>query len=116
MFKWVESPLASALFRFTSWIFLCLAGLFAFVETPWFHRLEMVPSAVLLARVLGGVLGVIGAVTGLILWVGMAYSCARRDRSRFSAKVLWFILFFVAGPFGSAAYYFFVYKKQGRSG
>ena len=41
MFKWVESPLASALFRFTSWIFLCLAGLFAFVETPWFHRLEM---------------------------------------------------------------------------
>jgi hypothetical protein len=116
MFQWVQAYWARTLFRFTSWIFVCFALLFIFVQTPWFRHLEAIPPALFLLRLLGGVIGVTGAVTGLILWFGMAFFCARRDPSRFRVKLSWFILFSLAGPFGSAIYYFSVYRKRAGSG
>ena len=113
MFNWVQASWAKRVFRLTSWVFVCLALLVVFAETPWFRHLEASPSELFPLRLLGGLLGVVGAVTGLILWFGMAIFCARSDRSRFSVKLLWFILFFITGPFASAAYYFLAYRKQG---
>jgi len=62
--------------------------------------------------VLGGALGVAGALASLIIWFGMVAFCLREDRSPLSTKIFWFILFFATGSFGAAAYFFMVYRKQ----
>lgn len=85
---------------------------FVFMVTPWFREIEAIPLAVLFLRILGGTLGVVGVPATMILWGGMAIYCVAEDRCPLGTKVSWFILFFLAGPFGSVAYYFFVYRKQ----
>jgi hypothetical protein len=83
-----------------------------FMMTPWFSEIEARPRADLFLRILGGALGVLGAPAALVLWVGMVAFCIRVDDSPVSAKIAWFILFFIAAWFGSAAYFFRVYRKQ----
>jgi hypothetical protein len=83
-----------------------------FMMTPWFSEIEAMPSGELLLRVLGGALGIVGAPASLIIWVGMMVFCARDDSSSVGVRIFWFIVFFTAAWFGSAVYFFRVYKKQ----
>jgi len=100
------------LFWYSSWI-LVLAGIFMiFMLTPWFQRIQSVSGVDVSLRLMGGALGIAGALAMLILWFGMAIYCVREDRSRVGVKLLWFIFFFLAGPYGSVVYYFAVYRKR----
>jgi hypothetical protein len=83
-----------------------------FMLSPWFQQTEAVPQARLALQVFGGALGLVGAPASLIIWFGMAVFCVREDRSRLSTKIFWFVLFFATAWFGSAAYFFSVYRKQ----
>jgi hypothetical protein len=112
MSRWVRSHKARTVFYYSSWVVVCFGIFVVFVLSPWFHYFETMPTGVLFLRVLGGALGVVGVPATMIVWFGMVFFCAREDRSRVSVKILWFILFFAAGPFGSAAYFFRVYRKQ----
>jgi len=84
----------------------------AFMLTPWFSQIETFPMGKFAFRVLGGSLGVLGALAAPVIWVGMLIYCAREDDSPLGSKVFWFILFFTIAWFGSSAYFFSVYKKQ----
>jgi hypothetical protein len=65
----------------------------AFMLTPWLSQIESLPEAEFMLRILGALLGVLGAPASLIIWIGMLLFCAREDDSRISSKAFWFILF-----------------------
>ena len=112
MAKWLRSKTARVLFLYSSWIVI-LVGLFMlFLLSPWFKQLWTIPQAKLALEVLGGGLGVVGALASLIIWLGMIAFWLREDNSPLTTKIFWFVLFFVTAWFGSAAYFFRVYRRQ----
>jgi len=105
-------------FSFSSWVvvawffsFLILAIVVAVrggpVQSTWPES-----PIVLAVVVLWALLLAVSALAFLSLVFGMAIFCVVLDRSPAVGKVFWFVLFFFAGPFGSAIYYFAVYRKQ----
>lgn len=84
----------------------------AFMLTPWFSQVEAHPTSDLLLRIMGALLGVLGAPASLIILFGMMAFCVGQDNSATGIKTLWFLLFFVTAPFGAALYFFAVYKKD----
>jgi hypothetical protein len=116
MANWLRSRTACGLFLYSSWSVI-LVGLFMlFLVSPWSKRLEAIPQVKFPLQVLGAGLGVVGALASLIIWFGMTAFCLREDESSLTAKIFWFILFLVAAWFGSAAYFFRVYRSQVRFG
>jgi hypothetical protein len=112
MASWLRSRTARSLFLYSSWVVI-LVGLFMlFLVSPWSKRVEAIPPAKLALQVVGIGLGVVGALASLIIWFGMIAFCLREDKSSLAAKIFWFVLFFVAAWFGSAAYFFRVYRRQ----
>jgi hypothetical protein len=112
MSQWLRSNKARTLFSYSSWAVMCMGLFMLFMLSPWFQQAEAMPKGELFLRVLGGALGVAGAPASLIIWFGMVAFCLRGDRSHFSTKIFWLILFFTTGPFGAAAYFFIVYREQ----
>ena len=115
MSQWLRSNKACVLFSYSSWAVLCTGLFMIFMLTPWFRQIEARPTADLILRILAAPLALVVAPAFVIIWFGMAAFCVRGDRSPVSAKIAWFILFFAAGPFGSAAYFFRVYRRQAGS-
>jgi hypothetical protein len=83
-----------------------------FLISPWFKDVQALPKAKLALQVLGGALGAIGAVAAIVIWFGMLTFCFYEDDSSLRAKILWVFIFFVTAWFGSATYFFSVYRKQ----
>jgi hypothetical protein len=83
-----------------------------FMPTPWFSQIAAMPRGMLLLRILGGTLGVLGAPAALVIWSGMVAFCVREDHSPASIKMFWFVFFFITAWFGAAVYFFSVYRKQ----
>ncbi len=105
MVAWLRSEKASALFLYSAWAVVC-AGLFMlFMLTPWFPEIETMRRGEVLLRILGGVLGVLGAPASLVIWIGMIVYCARNDHSPIRVKAFWLILFFTTAWFGAAVYF-----------
>jgi len=61
---------------------------------------------------LGGSIGVATVIAGPVLFLGMAIFCVIKDHSPRYIKILWFLAFFATSFFGSALYFFVVYRKQ----
>jgi len=57
-------------------------------------------------------LGVLGAPASMVILFGMMAFCLSEDNSSTSTKILWFVFFFFTAPFGTAVYFFGVYRKQ----
>lgn len=112
MSEWLRSSRARTLFRYSSWVVVCIGLIFAFMQTPWFQQIESMPTGDVTLRVLLAPIAFTAVPACLIILIGMAIFCAREDRSRFSVKLVWFALFLITGPFASAAYYFLVYRKR----
>jgi hypothetical protein len=87
-------------------ILACVVGVRGPLHSTWPES-----PLVLAVVVLWSVLLVISAFSFLALAFGMAIYCVVFDPSPAIGKVFWFILFFFAWPFGSAIYYFAVYRK-----
>lgn len=83
-----------------------------FLLSPWFRQIDALPKVDFFLRVLGGASGIVGSPASIVLWFGMLAYCLFEDTSRISHKVLWCLLFFATASFGSAIYFFKVYKKQ----
>jgi hypothetical protein len=84
----------------------------AFMLTPWFSKIAASPGGLLVLRILGGSVGLLGAPASLVILFGMMAFCAREDSSPTSTKILWFVFFFFTAPFGTVVYFFGVYRKQ----
>ena len=61
-------------------------------------------------QVLGGLFGIVGAFTGLIIFLGMLVYLFRWEDS--SSKLLWVTVFLLTAWFGSSLYFFVVYRRQ----
>lgn len=110
--RWLRSHKARTLFLYSSWAVVWMGIFVIFMLTPWFRQIDALPKGDLVLRVLGGVSGIVGSPASIVLWFGMVFFCLFEDRSSVSRKVLWFLLFFATASFGSAAYFFKVYRKQ----
>jgi len=109
---WLRPEKAYKLFLYSAWTVVCVGIFMAFMATPWFWQIDSLRTWDLVLRVLGGALGIVGAPAALILWFGMAEFCLRHDNSPTSDKILWFVVFFATAWFGSALYFFIVYRKR----
>ncbi len=109
---WLQSEKARKFFLYSAWTTLCGAIFMGFMATPWFWQIDSLHPWGLVLRVLGGALGITGAPAALILWFGMAEFCLRQDKSPPGDKILWFAVFFATAWFGSALYFFVVYRKR----
>jgi hypothetical protein len=90
-----------------------VVGIFMlFMITPLFSIISARPTGELVLRILGGTIGILGAVSALVIWPGMLLFWFQEDRSPAVNKAMWLILFFVAAWFGSAIYFLRVYSKQ----
>jgi hypothetical protein len=112
MFKWLRSNNARRVFLYSSWAVLWMGVFVVFMLTPWFRQIDSLPKGDITLRVLGAVTGVVGSPASIVLWFGMLAFCLSEDTSPVSRKALWFLLFFATASFGSAAYFFKVYKRQ----
>ena len=110
--SWLRSEKAHRLFSWSAWIVVGVAVFMSFMLTPWFAQVESIRGGVHFLRLMGGVLGVLVAPASLILLFGMMAFCVREDRSAFTTKILWVGLFLATACFGSAVYFFAVYRKQ----
>jgi hypothetical protein len=88
----------------------------AFMLTPWFQKVETLPSGTMVLRVLGTALGVLGAPASICILVGMALFCVSGNRSSVGAKILWCALFLSTACFGAVAYYVAIYRKEAGEG
>jgi hypothetical protein len=110
--SWIKSDKAQRLFSWPAWIIVGVAVFLSFMLTPWFQQIESIRGGVLGLRLLGALLGVLGAPATFILLFGMMTFCVCEGRSPLSSKILWFVLFFATASFGAAVYFFAVYRKQ----
>jgi hypothetical protein len=108
---WLESKTAYTLFSGSSWAFVCLLILGIFAGTPLQQIAKSAVSNQILLSLLFAI-GAVGMLAMLIIVIGMAIHCVFLDRSPVGAKVLWFVSFFLTGPFGSIVYFSKVYRKQ----
>lgn len=53
-----------------------------------------------------------GIPAALILWGVMGYHCSLNARLSKGARIAWFLLFFTIGWYGSALYFFAVYRRE----
>lgn len=112
MAEWLRSDRVRTLFFYSAWVVVGLGVFMIFMLTPWFHQIETLPRGTIFLRILAFPLALLCAPASLIIWIGMMAFCAREDRSPVRSKIFWFVLFFTIGWFGSAAYFFRVYRKQ----
>lgn len=100
---------AYRVFRFAAWwtaaVALFLVVLLASYENTASNELLRITF-----QVLGGILGCVGAFAGIIIFFGMLTYLLRLDHS--SRKVFWLLMFLATAWFGSALYFFTVYRKQ----
>ena len=47
-----------------------------------------------------------------LLWIAMWYFWLSFDRSNHLKRAIWFVVLFLLAPFGSALYYFVVYRRS----
>jgi hypothetical protein len=63
-------------------------------------------------QAVGFVIGVVGTICAVALWIGMLSHCATTNTSRKGVRVVW-LLFIIFGNWIVALfYYFFAYRKQ----
>jgi len=103
---------AYAAFALSAWWTVILGVIFVAYIAVW----ENAPShfARVILPVILGILGCIGSVAGLVIFFGMLAYLFKCDRPAGIWKILWLIIFFTSGCFGSAVYFFLIYRRQVR--
>jgi hypothetical protein len=113
MYSWLYSGKGFQFFRYCAWIVVAIGIFMAFmVATHWLWQVDATPRSYIPLRIIGGALGIMGAPAVVILVIGMACHCACDRDLSVGNKIWWFIIFFATGPFGSAVYFFNVYRPQ----
>jgi len=105
----LRSRWAYRAFLFSAWCAALVAILLLVVLTSYDH-ISSNHIAFLTARVLGALLGVVGAPASMLLFVGMFVYLFKWDRE--SSRTLWTLTFVLTGFLGSSLYFFVVYRRQ----
>ena len=74
-------------------------------------KLESLPF-----KIVGTVVGGVGASAALWLWVVMCWYWLQLDHSSRRSKIFWFVMLLVGNWAGATAYYFLVYSRANRPG
>ncbi len=113
---WLQQPRSKTLFAFSAGVsaFLLVLGVIANVMLSYRGGLFIQDGTAY--KILGTVVGVIGASSALYLWIGMAWYWLRLDRSPSSMKKLWFVVLLLLNWVGAVAYYFAVYRRSASDG
>jgi len=56
----------------------------------------------------------VGAITSLVIFIGMSGDVLKTQRYSGVAKAAWILVFFLALPVGAVFYYFIVFRRFGR--
>jgi len=110
--NWLESKAVSTLFFCSVVVCLSCFTYALFIAVPWVRNFLNTSSAINFFGILFASLIVLTIPSVLVIHFGMAIFCVFRDRSPAGAKVLWFLVYFFTGPFGSIVYYFTVYRAH----
>jgi hypothetical protein len=97
-------------FLYAAWCMVPLALVVLIALTPMYDVLIANPLVRGGFQIVSGLIGAIGAVAGIVIFLGMpAYLFFLDQRSW---KLLWLIVFLFSACFGSSIYFFTVYRKQ----
>lgn len=58
-----------------------------------------------------GIVGMVGAITSLVMFVRMSGDVLKTPRYSVGAKAAWILVFFLALPLGAVFYYFLVFRR-----
>ena len=61
------------------------------------------------------IVGMVGAVTSLVMFIGMSVDVLKTQRYSGGAKAAWMVLFFLALPVGAVFYYLLVFRRAAHS-
>lgn len=78
--------------------------------TPAYEAISATANSRIGAQIIAGCIGVLGAASTIVIFLGMLAYLFLLDRS--SSRLLWLIVFLFTGSFGSSIYFFAVYRKQ----
>ncbi len=70
-----------------------------------------IPTEGVLVEVVGSLVGIVGALAALYLWIGMGLYWLRLDHSSSVAKRLWFVALVALNWVGAIVYYLAVYRR-----
>jgi hypothetical protein len=100
------------LFSWCAWLVVA-TGLFAvWMKTPFFVQFNSPLWLFFPVALLAASLALVGIPAALILWGAMGYYCSLNTRLSKGARIAWFLLFFTIGWYGSALYFFTVYRRE----
>lgn len=95
--------------------FLTLAALLALVAITdyFFHyadRLQAYNDSHVWFRIAMAPIGIAGALSGSVLFLGMLIDCVISRRRSIPARILWFVLILLTNVLGALIYYFRVFN------
>ncbi|HEX3320171.1 MAG TPA: PLDc N-terminal domain-containing protein [Terriglobales bacterium] len=88
---------------------LLIVGLCANVVLAYHSRPAFLESKTLQYFV--GIIGAVGSVAVIYLWVGMFWHWLKADSYSQKSKIVWFIVLLIGNWVGAIAYYLFVYRR-----
>ena len=94
-----------------AWLVVATGVFAAWMATPFFPQFASHPRLWFAAGLVAAPLALFGIPAGLTLWGVMAYFCSLNPRLSKGARLAWFLLFFAIGWYGSALYFFAVYRR-----
>lgn len=100
---WLVSRLAVKVFFISAVLVIAMTPIFVGVDTTnmtFWHRLPW------------GILGIIGPIGIVSIWLGMWRYWLRLDTSPKGVKRVWFLVLLIGFWWGSCAYYFLAYLPQ----
>jgi protein-S-isoprenylcysteine O-methyltransferase Ste14 len=117
--RWLNRTAAKSFFKFASIIFLVsivfLVAVLAGVLIAGEDRMQHFTNH-WWAQVVGFLLGVVGALCGIALWIGMFSHWASTNQSPKSIRAVWVFLFIFGNWLVALLYYFASYRKQSAAG
>ena len=68
--------------------------------------------SVLVLRLLGGAIGVVGGLSIVFLWLSMTWFLLKNNDHSAVTKIVWILMMIFTFWYGVLAYYFFVYRQK----
>ncbi len=97
-------------FSYAAWWMVPLSLVILIALTPAFDAINASALTRIGFQVISGLVGAVGAVAGIVIFLGMLAYLFLFDRT--SRKLLWLLVFFFTACFGSSIYFFTVYRRQ----
>jgi hypothetical protein len=95
-----------------AWLVVATGVFFVWMRTPFFVQFNSHSWLSFAVALAGASLVLFGIPAGFILWGAMGYFCSLNSSLSKGARLAWFVLFFAIGWYGSALYFFAVFRRE----